>query len=170
MKKCLVWASNEMRQSLTLHLQKVLGYEIEICMEKEHSKCVQDECGLTTLCFPRRSFDPSQMSNLLGLLVGMVICRLWPKPHCLGPLDGSALLALSQYFRSCMHSMHLSSKHTVLFLLPRKNIGDILSIAFLWKQCQIGSVDVGYLASTNSKLNIMSSTAWSERMTEHGDS
>ncbi len=53
MKKCLVWASNEMRQSLTLHLQKVLGYEIEICMEKEHSKRVQDECGLTTLCVPR---------------------------------------------------------------------------------------------------------------------
>ncbi len=38
--------------------------------ENEHSERVRDACGLTTLRVPRRSFDPSQTSNLLGLLVG----------------------------------------------------------------------------------------------------
>ncbi len=111
--------------------------QTEICEENEHSECMWDMCGLTTLCVPWRSFDPSQMSNLLGLLIGMVICCLWPKPHHLGPLDGSTLLTLSQYFRLCMHSTRLLSKCTVLFLLLKKKIGNILSIALLWKQHQI---------------------------------
>ncbi len=71
MKKCLAWASNEMRQLLTLCLQKVLGYEIKICAENvhEHSEHVRDVCGLTTLHVSQRSFGPSQTSNLLGLLI-----------------------------------------------------------------------------------------------------
>ncbi len=140
MEKCLVWASNEMRQLLTLYLQKVLSYEIKICIENEHSEHMQDACRLTTLRVPWQSFNPSQTSNVLGLLVGWWYIISGQKLHCPGPLNGSTLLALSQYFRSCMHSTHLSSKHTVLFLalLLRKKVGDILSIALLWKQHQIG--------------------------------
>ncbi len=69
-KKCLAWGSNRMRQSLTSCLRKVLGYEIEIYEENEHSERVRDACGLITLRVPRRSSDPSQTFNVLGLLVG----------------------------------------------------------------------------------------------------
>ncbi len=38
--KWLAWASNDMKQSLTSCLRKVVGYEIEICADNEHPEHV----------------------------------------------------------------------------------------------------------------------------------